>query len=383
MGGGQRFTEVELDLTGPSLEQARRVLRPDHGRHARRSRASSTSTRRCRCASPSCACRSTARRRPTSASTCRTSPRRCAPSSAASRSRSSRRSRSSTTSGCAPSSPNRNDPQALGDLTVATPSGELVRLANLATLSEERGPAQIDRYNRQRKVTIVANLDHLPLSAAVAQIDRRARRARPAAALPRRVHRPRQGARRDRHELRHRLRPQLPLHVHDPRRAVRELPPPDHDPAGAAADDPVRAALAGRCSARRSTSTACSASSCSSASSRRTASCRSTTPTRCAPQGMARDAAILEANHVRLRPILMTTVMLVAGMIPIALGRGPGAGVARLDGQGDHRRPDALAAAHPADDAGGLLAVRRPGRSARMARAARWMRGLVVAGSRC
>jgi HAE1 family hydrophobic/amphiphilic exporter-1 len=42
-------------------------------------------------------------------------------------------------------------------------------------------------------------------------------------------------------------------------------------------------------------------------------------------QGMARDAAILEANHVRLRPILMTTVMLVAGMIPIALGRGPGA----------------------------------------------------------
>jgi HAE1 family hydrophobic/amphiphilic exporter-1 len=42
-------------------------------------------------------------------------------------------------------------------------------------------------------------------------------------------------------------------------------------------------------------------------------------------QGMERDAAILEANHVRLRPILMTTVMLIAGMVPIALGRGPGA----------------------------------------------------------
>jgi HAE1 family hydrophobic/amphiphilic exporter-1 len=41
---------------------------------------------------------------------------------------------------------------------------------------------------------------------------------------------------------------------------------------------------------------------------------------------MARDPAILKANHVRLRPILMTTVMLVAGMIPIALGRGPGSG---------------------------------------------------------
>lgn len=42
--------------------------------------------------------------------------------------------------------------------------------------------------------------------------------------------------------------------------------------------------------------------------------------------GMERTAAILEANHTRLRPILMTTVMLIAAMIPIALGRGPGAG---------------------------------------------------------
>src|SRR5439155_1563535 len=40
----------------------------------------------------------------------------------------------------------------------------------------------------------------------------------------------------------------------------------------------------------------------------------------------ARDAAILAANRVRLRPILMTTVMLVFGMVPIALGRGPGSG---------------------------------------------------------
>jgi HAE1 family hydrophobic/amphiphilic exporter-1 len=43
-------------------------------------------------------------------------------------------------------------------------------------------------------------------------------------------------------------------------------------------------------------------------------------------RGMARDPAILEANRVRLRPILMTTVMLVFGMLPIALGRGPGSG---------------------------------------------------------
>ncbi len=43
-------------------------------------------------------------------------------------------------------------------------------------------------------------------------------------------------------------------------------------------------------------------------------------------EGMEREAAILEANHTRFRPILMTTVMLVAAMIPIALGTGPGSG---------------------------------------------------------
>jgi HAE1 family hydrophobic/amphiphilic exporter-1 len=43
-------------------------------------------------------------------------------------------------------------------------------------------------------------------------------------------------------------------------------------------------------------------------------------------RGLPRHEAILEANHTRLRPILMTTVMLIAAMIPIALGQGPGAG---------------------------------------------------------
>ena len=41
-------------------------------------------------------------------------------------------------------------------------------------------------------------------------------------------------------------------------------------------------------------------------------------------RGVEREEAILQANQVRLRPILMTTMLLVASMIPIAVGKGPG-----------------------------------------------------------
>jgi HAE1 family hydrophobic/amphiphilic exporter-1 len=42
-------------------------------------------------------------------------------------------------------------------------------------------------------------------------------------------------------------------------------------------------------------------------------------------KGTSLRQSLIEAGSIRLRPILMTTFALIAGMVPVALGRGEGA----------------------------------------------------------
>lgn len=65
----------------------------------------------------------------------------------------------------------RQDLEAIGNLRVPGRSG-LVPLSSIAQLSVESGPSQIDRYNRQRQITISVDLSGYPLGAAIEERDK-------------------------------------------------------------------------------------------------------------------------------------------------------------------------------------------------------------------
>ncbi len=65
----------------------------------------------------------------------------------------------------------RNDLDTIRNLQVQTQSGALVPLQTVATISFGSGPSQIDRYNRARKISVEANLQGASLGNALAAVN--------------------------------------------------------------------------------------------------------------------------------------------------------------------------------------------------------------------
>lgn len=66
----------------------------------------------------------------------------------------------------------RLNAESLGSLTVPSASGRLVRLDNVASIVRGTGPAQVERYNRQRQVLLSSNMvNGAPLGAAMADVE--------------------------------------------------------------------------------------------------------------------------------------------------------------------------------------------------------------------
>jgi len=218
---------------------------------------------------------------------------------------------------------NRSDAKAIGDLPIATPRGAVVPLANVATLTEAPGPARIDHLNRQRKVTVVANLAGLPLSDAVARM----RELIGGLELPAIYRAEFSGRDKSMGDavanfiiafglsilfMYMILAAQFESFVH-----------------------PITILLALPLSIPFALLSLWLLGETLNIYSilglfmlfgivKKNGILQIDYTNTLRAQGVPRDEAILRANRVRLRPILMTTVMLVAGMMPIALGRGPG-----------------------------------------------------------
>jgi HAE1 family hydrophobic/amphiphilic exporter-1 len=219
----------------------------------------------------------------------------------------------------------RANPQYLDTLTIPSPRVGLVQLSSLAKLNESRGPSQIDRFNRQRTVTLLGNPDTVSLNEAVQQ----ARAAVAALNLPPQYEVRFGGQAKTLGDTAYYfmvalglsilfmyliLAAQFESWVH-PVSILSALPVTI--PFGLLSlllfRQPMDLyAMFGLFMLIGIV--------------KKNGILQVDKTNELRRAGMERDAAILLANHTRLRPILMTTVMLIAAMVPIALGQGPGSG---------------------------------------------------------
>ncbi|MBI5562902.1 MAG: efflux RND transporter permease subunit [Deltaproteobacteria bacterium] len=65
----------------------------------------------------------------------------------------------------------RKDASAIEELTVPDGNGRLVKLSNVASLASGTSPGQIDRYAQERQITVISNLFDKPLGSAITDAD--------------------------------------------------------------------------------------------------------------------------------------------------------------------------------------------------------------------
>src|SRR6185436_1443337 len=219
----------------------------------------------------------------------------------------------------------RNNPAVMGDLLIPAGPGRVVKVSDVALLSNDRGPAEIQRYNRQRQISIFGTIDRVPLGEVLAgarvKVEELHLKAGYQAVFS--------GAARTLNEASNNfmiaivlsiafiymvLASQFNSFIH-PLTIMTSLPL--SLPAGLLA-----------LMAFGMTINVYSAIGLMMLFGivKKNSILQVDYTNTLRSQGMERHEALIVANHVRLRPILMTTIAIVAGMIPIALGRGAGAG---------------------------------------------------------
>ncbi len=218
----------------------------------------------------------------------------------------------------------RGNPQTLSTLSVFSPQVGLVELSSLAKVTESRGPSQINRSNRQRTVTVLANPDGISLNDAVTK----AKQILADMKLPPQYEAEFLGQSKTLSETAYYFLIALGLSILFMYMILAAQFESWSNPLAILAALPVTipfGLLSLLLFGQRMDLYAMFGLFMLVGIVKKNGILQVDKTNELRRDGLTRDAAILEANHTRLRPILMTTMMLIAAMIPIALGAGPGA----------------------------------------------------------